>query len=165
MENNNAKFRLRLNLFDGIVLAVVLLVGAFFVWRALDATTVRPDANPEITINYTIRFNSSLIGTSELLMEGDDLYDSMNSDHLGQVVAATSGTATQLVLNQETGVRVKAVIPDREAVIICLTTKGTETDMGIFLTSGRQILVGQPLYIRGPGYVGSGNIIAIDREV
>ena len=34
MEQNNGKFRLRLNLFDGIVLIVALAVGAFLLWNA-----------------------------------------------------------------------------------------------------------------------------------
>ena len=36
MEQNRPKFRLRLNLFDGIVLAVALAVAAFLGWMALN---------------------------------------------------------------------------------------------------------------------------------
>ena len=32
MEQHNRPFRLRLNLFDGIVLAVILVVGLFLLW-------------------------------------------------------------------------------------------------------------------------------------
>ena len=35
MEQNTHKFRLRLNLFDAIVLVVVLLAGAAFAWISL----------------------------------------------------------------------------------------------------------------------------------
>ena len=35
MEQHNQKFRLRLNLFDAIVLIIALAVGAFVLWNAL----------------------------------------------------------------------------------------------------------------------------------
>ena len=35
MEQNTPKFRLRLNLFDTIVLVLALAVGAFLLWRAV----------------------------------------------------------------------------------------------------------------------------------
>ena len=41
MEQHNQKFRLRLNLFDAIVLIIALAVGAFVLWNAL-----KPQAAP-----------------------------------------------------------------------------------------------------------------------
>ena len=35
MEQKTPKFRLRLNLFDGIVLVLALAVGAFLLWNAM----------------------------------------------------------------------------------------------------------------------------------
>ena len=44
MEQNNAKFRLRLNLFDAIVLVVVLAAGAVVAWFGLQSSG--SDASP-----------------------------------------------------------------------------------------------------------------------
>lgn len=41
MEQNTPKFRLRLNLFDGIILIAALAVGAFLLWNA-----GKPQAQP-----------------------------------------------------------------------------------------------------------------------
>ena len=43
MEQNKPKFRLRLNLFDALVLVAVLAVGAFLLWNAL-----KPQAPVEV---------------------------------------------------------------------------------------------------------------------
>ena len=46
MEQNTPKFRLRLNLFDGIVLLIVLAVGAVVLWTALKPQA--PAANASV---------------------------------------------------------------------------------------------------------------------
>ena len=49
MEQNTHKFRLRLNLFDGIVLVLVLAVGALLLWstlRSSPAVTDSPVSSP-----------------------------------------------------------------------------------------------------------------------
>ena len=55
MEQNGHKFRIRLNLFDAIVLVVVLLAGAAFAWLSLrtgQGDNVTPNSQ---TIRYTRR--------------------------------------------------------------------------------------------------------------
>ena len=42
MEQNTQKFRLKLNLFDGIVLVLAVAVAAFLLWRAMDSGHQRP---------------------------------------------------------------------------------------------------------------------------
>ena len=57
MEQNTPKFRLRLNLFDTIVLVLALAVGAFLLWRAVKpAAPVQADPTATSTIRYTVRF-------------------------------------------------------------------------------------------------------------
>ena len=87
MEPNKGKFRIRLNLFDSIVLIVVLLVGAFLAWNALkpDPAAEEPSA---ATVRYTIRFQRMLEGTGSLVHEGDLLVDSIKNYQMGRVVSA-----------------------------------------------------------------------------
>ncbi len=42
MEHNTSGFRLRLNLFDGIVIVLALAVGAFLAWTALKPAAPSP---------------------------------------------------------------------------------------------------------------------------
>ena len=71
MEQNNHKFRLRLNLFDAIILVVVLLAGAAAAWIGLrsDGETA-PTATP---VRYTVMFQKMKEGESALIQPGDQL--------------------------------------------------------------------------------------------
>ena len=48
MEHNTSGFRLRLNLFDGIVLIAALAVGAFLIWNRLTPRPFPPSPPPKI---------------------------------------------------------------------------------------------------------------------
>ena len=50
MEPNTPKFRLRLNLFDGIVLVLALAVGAFLLWRAVKPAAPVPVSYTHLTL-------------------------------------------------------------------------------------------------------------------
>lgn len=54
MEQNAHKFRIRLNLFDAIVLIVVLLAGAAFAWLSLRSGDSAAAASQ--TVRYTVVF-------------------------------------------------------------------------------------------------------------
>ena len=82
MESNTPKFRLRLNLFDGIVLVLALAVGAFLLWTALkpDTASVGTPAAASSTVRYTVRFQKWIEGTSSLIESGDKLVDNINNN-------------------------------------------------------------------------------------
>ena len=52
MEHNTSGFRLRLNLFDGIVIVLALAVGAFLAWTALKPAAPVP-ADPRRALSVT----------------------------------------------------------------------------------------------------------------
>ena len=57
MEHNTPKFRLRLNLFDGIVLVLALAVGALLLWMSLKPSAgEQGTAATASTVRYTVRF-------------------------------------------------------------------------------------------------------------
>ena len=72
MEQNNHKFRLRLNLFDAIVLVVVLAAGAAVAWFGLRSGGGETSSTSQ-TVQYTIMFQSMTEGSSELIQPGDPL--------------------------------------------------------------------------------------------
>ena len=89
MELNTPKFRLRLNLFDGIVLVLALAVGAFLLWRAVKpAAPVQADPAATSTIRYTVRFQRWIPGTSEIIQPGDRIADNIKNYEVGHVVSA-----------------------------------------------------------------------------
>jgi hypothetical protein len=165
MGSNTSKFRLRLNLFDGIVLVLALAAGAFLLWSALkpEAAPVG-ESTPTSTIRYTVRFQRWLDGTGTLVEPGDQLVDNIKNNELGNVVSAQVIPSQSLQLDQTTRQYVLSDVPGYIDVDVVVEATGTASDEAITLSSGYVLRVGATLYIRGEGYMASGPIIAIERE-
>ena len=167
MEQHNQKFRLRLNLFDAIVLIIALAVGAFVLWNALKpqaAPSSGETASPASTMRYTIRFQGLAEGNGALIQPGDALEDTIQNYALGTVVSVESVPATTQILNQETRQYVQAQIPGCEDVLVTVESPCTEDSQSLTVDGGYTLRVGTTAYVRGAGYMGSGPIISIERE-
>ena len=91
MEQNNHKFRLRLNLFDAIILVAVLLVGAAAAWIGLrSGGETAPTAAP---VRYTVLFQKMKQVYVNAVLEGyEDVYVTVES------TCTTSGDGGALLL-------------------------------------------------------------------
>ena len=167
MEQNTPKFRLRLNLFDAIVLVVVLLAGAVLVWFGLRSSGSEAASPTTRTVQYTVLFQRIREGNSALIEAGDPLVDTVRNYNLGTVVSTRVEPATYQVLNQETQTYVDAVLEGYEDVYITVESTCTESGSGdaLLLDGGYDFRVGQTINVRGPGYLGSGRVTQIVREV
>ena len=163
MEQNNPKFRLRLNLFDAIVLVLVLAVGAVLVWFGLRSGG-SGSATSSNTVQYTILFQKMEPGTSALISPGDQLVDTVKNYKLGTVVTTRGEPAVVQVLDQETKTYVDAVLEGYEDVYVTVESTCTDNGEALLLDGGYDFRVGQTAYVRGPGYMGSGPVTAIERE-
>lgn len=165
MEQNTPKFRLRLNLFDGIVLVLALAVGAFLLWSALKPAAPAEGTSPSTaTVRYTVRFQKWIEGTSVLVESGDKLVDNIKNYELGTVVSAEAVPAQSLQLDHQSRQYVLADIPGYEDVLVTVEAPCTTSDESILLGGGYALRVGSVAYIRGEGYMASGPIIFIERE-
>lgn len=165
MEQNNPKFRLRLNLFDGIVLVLALAVGAFLLWSTLKpASTAGADSPAAATVRYTVRFQRWIEGTGCLVQEGDKLVDNIKNYELGSVVSAEVVPAMSQQLDHEGREYVQTLIPGYEDVLVTVESPCSVTQESITLGGGYKLRVGGTAYIRGEGYMASGPIISIERE-
>ena len=162
MEQKKKAFRLRLNLFDGIVILAALAVGGILVWSQLnaDASAVNANAQP---IRYTIRMQKTVPGTGEMIQSGQILYDTIKNYELGSVVSAETVQAYDLTVDNETHSYVNVEVPGKEDIYIVVDSTAVITEEAITLDGGYEIRVGEPVYLRGPGYLGSGKIHAIER--
>ena len=154
MEQNNHKFRLRLNLFDAIILVAVLLVGAAAAWIGLrSGGETAPTA---ASVRYTVLFQKMKEGESALIQPGDQL---------GSVVSVEARPAEVQVLDQERQVYVNAVLEGYEDVYVTVESTCTTSGDGgaLLLGGGYDFRVGQLAYVRGPGYMGSGPVTEIER--
>ena len=165
MEQNTPKFRLRLNLFDAIVLVVVLLAGAVLVWFGLRSSGSEAASPTTRTVQYTVLFQRIREGNSALIEAGDPLVDTVRNYNLGTVVSTRVEPATYQVLNQETQTYVDAVLEGYEDVYVTVESTCTDSGEALLLDGGYDFRVGQTAYVRGPGYMGSGPVTEIVREV
>ena len=167
MEQNNGKFRLRLNLFDGIVLIVALAVGAFLLWNAFKpapSTAGETTTTTSSTVRYTIRFQRLMEGTGSLIQPGDALVDTIKNYKLGNVVSVEVVPSQYQILDQEDRDYVLTTISGYEDALVTVEAPCTNSNDTILLDGGYTLRVGATAYIRGEGYMGSGPIISIERE-
>ena len=163
MEQHNHKFRLRLNLFDAVILVAVLLAGAALAWFGLQSEggETAPSARP---VQYTILFQSMTEGSSGLIQPGDPLVDTVKNYKLGSVVSVRAEPAVVQVLDQESRTYVDAELAGYEDVYVTVESACTQRDDALLLDGGYDFRVGQTAYVRGPGYMGSGPVTEIVRE-
>lgn len=157
------KFRLRLNLFDGIVLLAALAVGAFLLWNAM-----KPEVPQEVVpenndmVRFTVRVQHWLEGSESLIQEGDQLADNIKNYVLGRVVDVETAPCRQRVLDRENNRFVWAELEGYEDVLITMETSCSISDRVILVDGGYELRVGDMAYLRGIGYMGSGPVIAIE---
>lgn len=163
MENKQKKPRWKLNIFDMIIIAVVVVAAGalLYVWRFSDKNDTTAATKP---VHYTIELSEMLSGTSAKINVGDTIMDSTKKFIMGTVLSITPVPATTPEKNLETGDTVLSVIPGKEAVLIELVVDCSSTDAQITAESGYVIRIGTEVKAAGPGYAGKGYLVAIDRE-
>ncbi len=161
MEQNNAKFRLRLNLFDCIVILLALALGGLLLWRQMRPAAEVQEAEK---VRYTIVLKQALEGTGELVHPGDALVDSVKNYQLGQAVDSWTEPATKSIVDEDARAYVTATIPGYEDVYIQVESTATITDEKVLVGGGYTLMVDDEIFVRGPGYIGSGRVYAIERE-
>ena len=164
MEQNKGRFRLKLNLFDMIVILLAVAVGAVLLWSRLKPAASGATGPSASAMEYTIRLQKVREGTGALIHQGDALEDVVKNYALGQVVSVTVMPATSSIVNEETETYVTAQIPGYEDVELVVSSTAVYGEEKITLGSGYELRVGQKIYVRGPGYLGSGEVWAIERR-
>lgn len=164
MENNKEKFHLRLNLFDGIVLVLAVLVAGFLIWSRVKPNTPDPEAPVSSTLEYVVRFQRWPEGDSKLIQEGDQLKDNVKNMALGTVKSIEVVPATAEVFNSDEDRFDRALVPGCEDILVTVESDRVSMEDGkIMLDGGVQLRVGTTLYIRGPGYMAGGPVLSIER--
>ena len=159
------KFRLRLNIFDGIVLLAALAVGAFLLWNAM-----KPEVPQETvtTNNSTVRFTVRVMhwseGTSALIQKGDQIADNIKNYVLGEVVDVQAVPCRQRVPDRESLRYVWTEVEGFEDVLVTLESPCNVTERTTMVDGAYELRVGDMAYLRGVGYMGSGPVVAIEVE-
>lgn len=161
MEQNNHKFRLRLNLFDCAVILIALVAAGFLLWNRFKPT---PAAIPDSErVRYTICLQKVIAGVGDRVEAGDQLVDAVKNFSLGSVVSVEVRPATDSIIDEGQRRYVTTEIPGYEDLLIQVESTATITEEKVLVGSGYAIHVGEDIYVRGPGYLGSGEVYAIER--
>ena len=162
------KFRFKLNLFDGIVLAAALAVAAFMAFTALKpaAPAVEEAAAPTASsVVYTVKFTKMIEGTETLVEPGDQLVDNIKNYKLGTVVSTQATPATKRVVDEVNHKVVSAEIPGYVDLLVTVRSDAcTMGDTSLILDGGFILRTNTTAYIKGEGYMASGPIMFIERE-
>lgn len=165
MEQKKSNFRLKLNLFDGIVLVLAVLVGGMLLWKHMKpAPAPGSEEGGSTAIHYTLRIQRWQAGTGELIRPGHVLVDATKNFELGTVVSAQVVPNVTQVLDEEDEIFRNTQVQGLEDVIVELESVGKVDEEKVKLDSGFSMRVGTVAYVSGEGYMGSGPIIRIERE-
>ena len=160
MKEHN-QFRLRLNLFDGIVLVLALAAAVFLMWRFTRPAAASGDGVSSASVQYTVRFQR---WSAQAIHQGDQLADNIKNYNVGTVVSAQAVPCQSLILDQVNGEYVLAGVDGYEDVLVTVESPCTVTDEAVTLGGGYALRVGATMYLRGEGYMASGPVIAMERE-
>lgn len=165
MESKDTKFRLRLNLFDGIVLVLAILVGGMLVWNRLKPQTAETTSTTASTVRYTICLQRVAQGTGDWVKAGEPLMDNIKNFDMGVVTGVESQPAVARNLDQINGRYVDKPVEGFEDLLVTVEAKGSVGKSGgVTLDGGYKLCVGAMAYVKGVGFFGSGPIVAIERE-
>ena len=163
MEQNTQKFRLKLNLFDGIVLVLALAAAAFLLWRAMrPAAPVPSDTPATTTVRYTVLFQRWTPGTGSLIQPGDRIADNIKNYEVGTVVSSEVVPARVQTPDQDGRRYVWAELEGFEDVRVTIEAPCVVNDDAITVGGGYAVRAGSMAYLRGEGYMGSGPILAVE---
>ncbi|MDE7262143.1 MAG: DUF4330 domain-containing protein [Oscillospiraceae bacterium] len=167
MAQKPEKFRLKLNLFDSIILLLALAVGAFLLWNALKPAPAAESGDEPVnasTIRYTICLQRCIPETKDAIAEGARLTDSIRNYEMGRVVSVQAGPARELVTDNLNRRLVMAETPGYEDLMVTVEAPGSVSKEAVTLSGGYGLRVGATAYVQGDGFLGSGYIHAIERE-
>ena len=160
------KFQLRLNLFDTIILAVALCVAVVLGYMMLKPAPQQQEEGPVVnTVEYVVRFNKMIEGAGALIQPGDKLVDTIKNYNLGTVVEVEVLPCKVSVIDNENKKTVNAVVEGYEDVLITVKGTGTMSESCFVLDGGYNLRVDAITYVRSNGYMGSGPVVSIVREV
>ena len=165
MENTPKKRRFRLNLFDVIFIAVVV-IAAFLVLRLSgggDGVGGIISSSTQEPVVYTIMLQEMYGDTARLIQPGDELVDKIENRLMGTVVSVEVTPAIATRSDSVSGVRINSLTPGHYDATIVVEATATVTDNQISI-GGFTVRAGTWISVNGPLYNGNGFIIDIERD-
>lgn len=163
-KGNNAGGKKLLNLFDIVIIAVVVvLAGVFLLWRAGKLSTQENVVHDNSTVRYAIELSNMRYDSAEMIQVGDEILDNIKNFTMGTVVAVEVRDAETLTKDYETGAYIVSTIPGAKTAVVTLESDCVESATGFVVDGGYSVCGGNSVNVVGPGYYGQGYVLYIER--
>ena len=163
------KIKWKLNLFDLLVMALVLVVAVGVVGmkyrqqQAAQSEQGQTNAPGAITVRYEVELTQMFYDTAMQVQPGDKLTERTRKEAMGTVESVEVTLTRVQSKNELTGNYHFVEIPERYTATMMVTSPATQSENKIVLDSGLEVRAGQSIRVFGPGYYGTGYITCVER--
>lgn len=161
MENNN-RVRVHFNLFDAIIILLVIavLAGAMLL-RSRGANGNAGPAQSLVPMRYTVELTDAPYGMAELMELGSDVYCSTDNAYLGKLVDVEKRPHRETTYSPNREEYVVYETGETDDVYVTIEGNGYASTREI-VVGGKTVRVGESLAVKGLGYAHAGYISAVD---
>lgn len=166
MEKERKQRRSIFNLFDlvliviAVILGIVLYLGAR---RDEDPAGTAGLTGDRVNVRYTVEIQEVEAFVTDMLKEGEPLVDREKKYNLGTIESVEVGPAVRAVVDYETETHRFTEVPGRFRALVTVTTEGVADERSITVDGGFVVRIGKTVYVKIPGGVFTGTIVAIER--
>lgn len=159
----------QLTLFDIVIIAIVVVIGAVLVWftgmagGSGSSGEESQGSSTSGTLRYTIELRQMVGESAYLIQEGDALVDGVRKYNMGTVVSVEVGDSITYSHDMENGTYVPVTVPGYLTATVVVESPYTDNGTEIVVDGGYVIRSGVSVQVRGPGYAGSGEILTLER--
>jgi hypothetical protein len=155
------KRKLKLNLFDIIIIAAAIVAAVVFLRVTSPGGAVLATAKT-VTLRYVVELANMPEGTAARIAVGDKVVDKVEKHELGAVAEVSVAPDRVMTRDNDTGRHFLTIRPTRETATLTIEVVATDTDRAL-TTGGFELRVGTSVSVTGPGWSGVGYIVAMDR--
>lgn len=153
-------FRPRFNLFDAVIILLVLaVVGAALLLR--DRSTGADPARATVPIRYTVELTRAPQDMANQMRVGDDIYRSTDSAYMGKIVDVRSVPHLENAFLPEANRFVRYEVPESFDIYVTVEGQGYWDGKDIFVESVSPKICGE-MFVKGKGFARLGFVCGID---
>lgn len=160
MDNN--KMRPHFNLFDAlIILLVILAISAATMLRNRGTNTPAGPAHTNVPMRFTVELTAAPHGMADVMQVGCDVYRSTDNLYLGKLVDLVKKPHVENSYSQQTGEYTVYESEDTDDLYLTIENDGYVTPKEIVIGS-LTARIGTEVPVKGKGFAKSGYIVGID---
>lgn len=166
MEQKKTERKWSLNLFDIIIILIAVAAAAGILWWKAGGVSGGADtaAGVSSTVTYTVELTNISEDLSDSFQVGDKLVDGVKKYDMGTVTAVEIRPYTVQNADVADQKYIDAEVPGKVTALLTVKSSCTISGGTIKTASGFTVRIGASVSVKGPGYMGTGTLVAIERE-